>query len=38
VTIPTLIGISIIVFLMVRLLPSDVIDVLLGGDQSRRRS
>jgi peptide/nickel transport system permease protein len=34
VAIPTLIGISIIIFLMVRLLPGDIIDVLLGGDQS----
>jgi peptide/nickel transport system permease protein len=33
VAIPTLIGISIIIFLMVRLLPGDIIDVLLGGDQ-----
>jgi peptide/nickel transport system permease protein len=31
--IPTLIGISIIIFLLVRLLPGDIIDVLLGGDQ-----
>ena len=31
--IPTLIGISIVIFLMVRLLPGDIIDVLLGGDQ-----
>ena len=37
VTIPTLIGISIIVFLMVRLLPGDVVDVVLGGDQSATR-
>ena len=34
VTIPTLIGISIAVFFMVRLLPGDVVDVVLGGDQS----
>ena len=34
VAIPTLIGISIIVFFMVRLLPGDIVDVLLGGDQS----
>jgi peptide/nickel transport system permease protein len=33
VAIPTLIGISIIIFLMVRLLPGDIIDVLLGSDQ-----
>ena len=33
-TIPTLFGISIIIFLMVRLLPGDVIDVMLGGDTS----
>ena len=32
VAIPTLIGISIIIFLMVRLLPGDIIDVLTGGD------
>jgi peptide/nickel transport system permease protein len=31
-TIPTLFGISIGIFLMVRLLPGDIIDVLLGGD------
>ena len=31
-TIPTLIGISIGIFLMVRLLPGDIVDVLLGGD------
>ncbi len=30
--IPTLIGVSIAIFLMVRLLPGDVIDVLLGAD------
>ncbi len=34
VTIPTLIGISIVVFFMVRLLPGDIVDVLLGGDQA----
>ena len=33
-TIPTIIGISIIIFLMVRLMPGDIIDVLLGGDAS----
>jgi len=33
-TIPTLIGISIAIFFMVRLLPGDVVDVVLGGDQS----
>ena len=33
-TIPTLIGISIIIFLMVRLLPGDYIDILGGGDFS----
>jgi peptide/nickel transport system permease protein len=33
-TIPTLVGISIAVFFMVRLLPGDVVDVVLGGDQS----
>jgi peptide/nickel transport system permease protein len=32
VAIPTLIGISIIIFLMVRLMPGDIVDVLLGGD------
>jgi peptide/nickel transport system permease protein len=32
--IPTLIGISIAIFLMVRLLPGDIIDILLGGDLS----
>ncbi|GIU95905.1 MAG: ABC transporter permease [Gaiellaceae bacterium] len=31
-TIPTLIVISILIFLMVRLLPGDVLDVLIGGD------
>jgi peptide/nickel transport system permease protein len=31
-TIPTLIGISIVIFLLVRLLPGDVVDVMLGGD------
>jgi peptide/nickel transport system permease protein len=30
--IPTIVGISIIIFLMVRLMPGDIIDVLLGGD------
>lgn len=30
--IPTLLGISIVIFLMVRLLPGDIIDVLTGGD------
>jgi peptide/nickel transport system permease protein len=30
--IPTVIGISIIIFLMVRLMPGDIVDVLLGGD------
>ena len=30
--IPTIIGISIIIFLMVRLMPGDIVDVLLGGD------
>ncbi len=30
--VPTLFGISVAVFLMVRLLPGDIIDVLLGGD------
>ena len=33
VAIPTLIGISIVIFLLVRLLPGDIIDVLLGADQ-----
>ena len=33
-TIPTLIVISIVIFMMVRLLPGDIIDVLLGGDLS----
>jgi peptide/nickel transport system permease protein len=31
-TIPTLIGISLVVFFMVRLLPGDIVDVILGGD------
>ena len=31
-TIPTLIGISIMIFFMVRLLPGDIIDILIGGD------
>ena len=31
-TIPTIIGISIIIFLMVRLMPGDIIDVLFSGD------
>jgi len=31
-TIPTLIGISLVIFFMVRLLPGDIVDVLLGGD------
>jgi len=30
--IPTVVGISIIIFLMVRLMPGDIVDVLLGGD------
>jgi len=34
VTIPTLFGVSLVIFFMVRLLPGDVIDVLLGGDQA----
>ena len=34
VAIPTLIGISIIIFLMVRLLPGDYISISLGADQS----
>ena len=34
VAIPTLIGISIVIFLLVRLLPGDIIDVLLGADQA----
>ena len=34
VAIPTLIGISIIIFLLVRLLPGDIVDILLGGDQT----
>lgn len=34
VTIPTLIGISIVIFMMVRLLPGDIVDVLSGGDIS----
>jgi peptide/nickel transport system permease protein len=33
-TIPTLVGISIIIFLMVRLLPGDYIDIIGGGDFS----
>ena len=32
VTIPTLIGISVVIFMMVRLLPGDIIDVLMGAD------
>lgn len=31
-TIPTIVGISIIIFLMVRLMPGDIVDVLFGGD------
>jgi peptide/nickel transport system permease protein len=31
-TIPTLVGISILIFLMVRLLPGDIVSVLAGGD------
>jgi peptide/nickel transport system permease protein len=31
-TIPTIVGISIIIFLMVRLMPGDIIDVLFAGD------
>jgi peptide/nickel transport system permease protein len=31
-TIPTIVGISIIIFLMVRLMPGDIIDVLFSGD------
>ncbi len=31
-TIPTLIGISILIFMMVRLLPGDIVEVLMGGD------
>ena len=31
-TIPTLIGISIVIFFMVRLLPGDIVDVMTGGD------
>ncbi len=31
-TIPTLIGISILIFMMVRLLPGDIVSVLAGGD------
>jgi len=31
-TIPTVVGISIIIFLMVRLMPGDIIDVLFAGD------
>ena len=31
-TIPTLIGISIFIFMMVRLLPGDIVEVLTGGD------
>ena len=34
--IPTLIGISIVIFLMVRLLPGDIIDVLFGGRHRRQ--
>ena len=30
--IPTLLGISIVIFFMVRLLPGDIIDVLTGAD------
>ena len=32
--IPTLIGVTIGIFLMVRLLPGDIIDILFGGDLS----
>ena len=32
--IPTLIGVTIGIFLMVRLLPGDIIDILFGGDQT----
>jgi len=32
VTIPTMIGISVLIFMMVRLLPGDIIDVLAGAD------
>jgi peptide/nickel transport system permease protein len=32
VTIPTLIGISLVIFFMVRLLPGDIVDVMTGGD------
>jgi peptide/nickel transport system permease protein len=34
VAIPTLIGVSIIIFLLVRLLPGDIVDILLGGDNT----
>ena len=37
-TIPTLIGISIVIFLMVRLLPGDIVDVVGGGDSPPTRS
>src|SRR6188508_1853738 len=30
--IPTIVGISMVIFLMVRLMPGDIVDVLLGGD------
>ncbi len=31
--IPTLVGMSLLIFLMLRLLPGDVVDIMLGGDQ-----
>jgi len=31
--IPTLVGMSLLIFLLLRLLPGDVVDILLGGDQ-----
>ena len=36
--IPTIVGISIIIFLMVRLMPGDIVDVLLGGDAVNARA
>jgi peptide/nickel transport system permease protein len=32
--IPTLLGMSLLIFLMLRLLPGDVVDIMLGGDQA----
>ena len=32
--IPTLVGMSIIIFLMLRLLPGDIVDIIAGADAS----